>query len=1119
MFRLIARALGTRRRSSHRRPAVRHLRCETLELRQLLAITVTSLADAGPGSLRDAISLANTSGETILFDVTGTIVLTGGELQIRHAMTIDGAGQDVTVSGNGMSRVFDVAGGTSANPMIVSIANIMIVGGFVAADDPSSIAGGGIRNSAQLTLGQVTLSGNSAGLGGAVANVGEGQLTGNQLVLQNNSAHFGGGAVYGSPDGQVLLSNAEITQNTAGTTNASAYSTFGGGIYSQGDLSLTDVVISGNSAVHQNPTSGAFGGGISAMGDGAGGLNGYDARLTNVTISDNSAQHGGGLHWNSGSAELVSSEITNNIAAQGGGSFVRGEMRIRQSTISGNSTSLATLMEAAGGGALVGPGGELKLYDSYVNNNSSLNRGGGFYVSALESTIPASLELHQTVVSGNTAGYLGGGLLAGILSRVTADAATIDSNQAARRGGGIYASSFNTSLSSQINIQDSSISSNTAVLEIGGGLLFGTGVNAQVDGSVIEANRAANRGGGIYASNFSSGAGSGLTTALSIEGTVIADNGLTATSGTPLGGGIAAGANVDLTLRQSTLSGNDADISPAARGRGGAGYFSAFGFSQTVTIDHSVVISNQVGGVSGGGFVIGQGTTAEIQDSTIDHNSSAGDGGGIQLVFGGLAVIQRSTISNNTATVDGGAISVFDGSLDIENSTISMNVASNDGGGIWAGFNPTFQDMSIRFSTITGNTSDMDGDLYGYGGGGVSVAPGSVFEVENSIVAGNMDGSGLQPADLADPSGAGIVHFSLIEDVLGHQVASGMNGNLTGVSAQLGDLSFHGGATLAHMPLPGSPVLNMADPSAMLSEDQRGYTRPGPNGVRDMGAIESDGVRPVFVLLDFNGDGLANLDDINALTTAIVQGGPLVPYDLNGDGQVDLDDLDVWLVEAGHENLGAGRVYLPGDANLSGDVDGSDFNIWNSSKFTHNGQWGNGDFNADGSVDGSDFGIWNRYKFLSSDALRSSGTISPSATAAVPWGQTKLAPSRESLATAHTRLSLGVMSPAFQREMDHGALPAAAIAAVQVPPLAMDHRVAVVRGTEDLSVIVFVPTTADQTAGDRVTEFTIAERELPSDVSHFRSRLGTERPRDHGSMNASQPWRTARDEMFAEWPE
>ena len=52
-------------------------------------ITVTNTNDSGPGSLRQALRVAN-DGDTINFAVTGTITLTSGGLPINKNVTMSG---------------------------------------------------------------------------------------------------------------------------------------------------------------------------------------------------------------------------------------------------------------------------------------------------------------------------------------------------------------------------------------------------------------------------------------------------------------------------------------------------------------------------------------------------------------------------------------------------------------------------------------------------------------------------------------------------------------------------------------------------------------------------------------------------------------------------------------------------------------------------------------------------------------------------------------------------------------------------------------------------------------------------------------------------------------------
>ena len=64
-------------------------------------LVVTNTNDSGPGSLRDALAVAN-DGDTIdATGVCGTILLTSGELQVTHNVTINGPGAgNLAVNGN-----------------------------------------------------------------------------------------------------------------------------------------------------------------------------------------------------------------------------------------------------------------------------------------------------------------------------------------------------------------------------------------------------------------------------------------------------------------------------------------------------------------------------------------------------------------------------------------------------------------------------------------------------------------------------------------------------------------------------------------------------------------------------------------------------------------------------------------------------------------------------------------------------------------------------------------------------------------------------------------------------------------------------------------------------------
>src|SRR5205823_6086558 len=79
------------------------------------SFVVTNSFDNGGRSLRNAIAAANPSANGVITfsqNVTGTIVLTKGELVITNTMAIIGPGANVlAVSGNNSNRVFEIVSG------------------------------------------------------------------------------------------------------------------------------------------------------------------------------------------------------------------------------------------------------------------------------------------------------------------------------------------------------------------------------------------------------------------------------------------------------------------------------------------------------------------------------------------------------------------------------------------------------------------------------------------------------------------------------------------------------------------------------------------------------------------------------------------------------------------------------------------------------------------------------------------------------------------------------------------------------------------------------------------------------------------------------------------------
>jgi hypothetical protein len=186
----------------------------TLALLPLLTATparaagfmVTTLDDSGPDSLRQAIEEANATpgADTITFNLSGTITLASTLPAIVDELTIDGAGQAITISGDNTVRVIVVNPDTTLNLNGLTIANGLC----------SNCAGGGLFNDrGSVNVNHSTFSGNSAACspncgvgGGGIAN--DGTLTVSNSTFSGNSATYGGIDIL---NGSVTVSNSTFS--------------------------------------------------------------------------------------------------------------------------------------------------------------------------------------------------------------------------------------------------------------------------------------------------------------------------------------------------------------------------------------------------------------------------------------------------------------------------------------------------------------------------------------------------------------------------------------------------------------------------------------------------------------------------------------------------------------------------------------------------------------------------------------------------------------------------------------------------------------------------------------------------------------------------------------------
>jgi CSLREA domain-containing protein len=234
---------------------------------------------------------------------------------------------------------------------------------------------------------------------------------------------------------------------------------------------------------------------------------------------------------------------------------------------------------------------------------------------------------------------------------------------------------------------------------------------------------------------------------------------------------------------------------------------------------------------SNGGAIFVSGGVLNLADSVVTGNSSP-IGGGINNY--GTATLTGVTISGNSSTIGGGIRS--DDPMTLTNVTISGNSATSSGGGIHSSGGA----QALNNVTVVGNVADSD-DSGGGDGGGLSGLFAGAFELRNTLIGGNSDGS--TTGNVRPDCSATVTSndHNLVRDPTG---CAGLAspGDVIGQDPLVGALADHGGATPTHALLPGSPAID-AGGADCAPNDQRG----APRGTCDIGAYELVRCRGIVV--------------------------------------------------------------------------------------------------------------------------------------------------------------------------------------------------------------------------------------------------------------------------------
>jgi hypothetical protein len=353
---------------------------EALENRCLpsaVHLTVTSLADSGPGTLRAAIETADAGTSADKFTIgfasglTGTIDLQNALPDLKRSIEIQGPGAS--------SLTVEPAVGVSLTAPIFTVDFAQVV-----------------------TLSGLTIAN---GNDGGILNL-EGRLTVEGSSISGNSADFGAGIR--NDFGLLTVEDSSISGNF--TTTFSSFHNLGGGIWNNYTATVSNSTLENNSA--------GEGGGIVNYGPFS------TLTVSNCTVWGNSANAGGGIFADNGTLTVSNSSLDRNFAVRDGGGIANGgTLTVSDSTMDGNSTDGI-------GGAIVNSETFLTVINSTLTGNSAVE-GAGIY-----NAFFGTLDVRGCKFSANTASDSGGGVYNA--GAATFQDCTLSGNTAGSAGGGLF---------------------------------------------------------------------------------------------------------------------------------------------------------------------------------------------------------------------------------------------------------------------------------------------------------------------------------------------------------------------------------------------------------------------------------------------------------------------------------------------------------------------------------------------------------------------------------------------------------------------------------------------------------------------------------------------------------
>jgi predicted outer membrane repeat protein len=304
--------------------------------------------------------------------VSGAITLASTLPVITSELTIDGTGQNITVSGNNIFSILIV--GMYGQPGFLTVKGLTLTKAALSGDDRGNGALINISNSTTTIIGSIfkenqvsaiqnygtltikdntQITGNTTGAyGGGVFNSGTATIS--DSILSGNTA-YGSGGIYNELNATLTVIRSVIKLNQTSTSG------YGGGIWNRGDLILQDSLVDQNTA--------SLGGGIANFQ-----ALGASMTITNSTFSENSAGSGGAI-YSEYPTTITNSTFSGNTAANGSAIY-------NFTTPYANETTTGAMTVTS---------------STYVNNSISNNNNGAL---TLQNSIVAGAVCSGTITDG-----------------------------------------------------------------------------------------------------------------------------------------------------------------------------------------------------------------------------------------------------------------------------------------------------------------------------------------------------------------------------------------------------------------------------------------------------------------------------------------------------------------------------------------------------------------------------------------------------------------------------------------------------------------------------------------------------------------------------------------------